>query len=236
MPEVIKAHPVIFIAAAIVLVIIIIAKIKASDPEAKELKATEADFTKRKRDVHGLMGLRELYHVSGLGVGCGERCDMILSADGLYLSCGGKNIELKMSQAADMVLIGREELEQALKDDPGSQFYNYLAYGEPGMLADEGFTPPKIIKKLSPKVLCIQKQYAYTSDLAGQQVEARQYQRQRMGAVRQEYDRVAYESRNKRFDHICFRVKMGSAYIASNMAAKFRELKNNRRETFRPQR
>ncbi|MBR1863245.1 MAG: hypothetical protein IJ806_04070 [Ruminococcus sp.] len=208
---------------------------------SRDLKDTEPDFLKKKKEVGGMVGLRELYHISGLSAPAEERCDLILSVNSIYIGFGGRWEQLSLSFADEMLVMDRSELEEALKRDPGSQFYNYLAYGPPGLLAYGGIEPPGIVKKLGHCYMLIKKGSVYTSDFAGMQAEARQTFANTgrsfadTGTYREMKQRE-YEGRDKRYDYICLRVGRGSGYIAKNIKKKFDELKNNRRDTFVPQR
>lgn len=199
------------------------------------------DFDELKKQRGGIIGVRDMSHISGMNVPMGTKCSLIMSVDDIYIDAAGASIKLPMNYAKNIMLIDYAGLEKALAEDPGNPFYHFLAYGPPGFMADEGFKKPKFLNRLSPYVLAIEQGDFYQSSPARIVEDTRERDRllnasygantTHGGDIRT--NRAYYNNRSRKNDYYCFKVKRTSIPVLRNgLIEQFELIKRNRNVTF----
>lgn len=186
-----------------------------------------------------MQGMR---HISGMKSAFDVKCCLMMSVNSIYLDemYGNKvllpkinnSVVLPMSNVKNIELIDREGLEQALERDKGNPFYQFLAYGKPGLLQEEGFKKPSLLSRFSPCVLAIEQGnfYGNTSTYSSPMntaVRNNLLSAQRYGANVSQ-DRQHYDNRNRKYDYFCFKVKKTSTIaIKHGIIEQFKEIRRN---------
>lgn len=181
-------------------------------------------------------------HISGMKSAFDVKCCLMMSVNSIYLDemYGNKvllpkinnSVVLPMSNVKNIELIDREGLEQALERDKGNPFYQFLAYGKPGLLQEEGFKKPSLLSRFSPCVLAIEQGnfYGNTSTYSSPMntaVRNNLLSAQRYGANVSQ-DRQHYDNRNRKYDYFCFKVKKTSTIaIKHGIIEQFKEIRRN---------
>lgn len=184
-----------------------------------------------------MQGMR---HISGMKSAFDVKCCLMMSVNSIYLDemYGNKvllpkinnSVVLPMSNVKNIELIDREGLKAALERDKGNPFYQYLAYGKPGLLQEEGFKKPTLLSKFSPYVLAIEQGNFYGNSTYRPPTDPAM-RNALLNTSRYHADvsnEQNYENRNRIYDYYCFKVKKTSTFtIKHGLIEQFKEIQKN---------
>lgn len=218
----------------------------ASGDESEKMDITDitgkpyAEFDELKKKRSAILSIQGMRHISGMKLAFDAKCSLMMTVDALYFDemygssilLTNNNVVLPMSYIKNIELMDREGLAAALERDKGNPFYQYLAYGKPGLLQEEGFKKPSFLSKFSPCVLAIEQGnfYGNTSTYSSPMntaVRNNLLSAQRYG-TNVSQDKQHYDNRNKKYDYFCFKVKKTSTIaIKHGIIEQFKEIKRN---------